>query len=626
MARTRETDLVVFSALRERKITLWLGGGGLAALALAILWLCGLPSRPPGDGLPPGVAAPLYDFNSIVTNTVSSEWAEYANGAVKKPLTTLTSTKQPYTITLSNISLASVTDTCRPVPGQFGSTQFRVWRGGGSAASPPAGNGLWLNLDTLYDLVWSPPFSDLQELSFSVQPDNPSGPPPYVWSNQAADAPEPIVATYRYPSAPVRDRGWSIVYAMYQDAGKWYSLEPSMVLAEFGAASGSPRLAATPAASRLADAEYMTYLQFIQGEADMTPDLCQAFSDALAAGYLFVAVQAPLVADEENPGTCRSALLAEQPPLASSLELTNAWDRQAGFLARLMPAPEYVNALEQAYPSPPGLAWTALKAVAPPDRSKCSAFPKPGGWNIWWTLLFEKAADNQAFQSYFCYRGGNPFVIAELDRIAGASGRRLRTTSAAGGPCVTCLGPTNVSLHEYGSAFDVEWSWFELNVQPDGRRIAFPHAVLGLPGVADLRYEYLRAAPGPLPWGFYGETAGNYDLSKPISTISADGTLWLVSDPVNGDTAPGDYSLQVTVAPQAGGAAASTTDSVWVYPLYGDVNEDKATNALDSALLAWYLAEKARLSELGKLAADYNQDTVINARDLVSLCRAIVTF
>ncbi len=628
MARPRDVDPVVLSALRARKITLWVGGGSLLALGLAILWLCRLPLHPLAGQASTGRVERLYSWGATVTNATQALWAEQANRALKKQLTAMTSVIQFRFAPSDPVGNVTVTTTAEPKPGLWDTSEIMMNRvltettapsGGGAAAG-----------DTFCTLMWVPAFSDILDLSFDVLPDNPAGPPPYVWSGRPLDAAGPITATYRYPLQPIRNHGWEIVHAVYQEGGKWYSLDPQMLEKNLGSGAGGAAPAppsAVVAASQTAEKEYIQYTQYLSGEATMTPDLCQAFSDALAAGYLFVAVRAPVVASENSPGGVRSSLLGDRPPLYSGLELGNTWNGQAGFLARLTPAPEYVNTLETAYPSPPGLAWMALQALPSPDRIDCSLFPLASGWHVMWNLLLEKEpADGHVLNSFFCYRGENPVVMAALGQAAAASGQALRTAAAADGPCLTCLGPTNVSLHPYGSVFDVEWSWFELNVQPDGRRIAFPHSVVGLPGVADLRYAYLQAPPGPLSWSFFGDAGGNYDLSKPISTLSADGTIWLVSDPVAGDTVPGDYSLRVTVAPQAGGATASTVDSVWVYPLYGDVNEDKATNAQDVVLLADYLAEKIRLSALGKLAADYNQDGLINARDLVSLGRAVVSY
>ena len=168
MARTRETDAVVLSALRARKITLWLGGAGLLCIGLAILWLCRLPFHPP-DG---SISADQVELLSAGDDSTISWWTEEANRALKKPLTAMTSVKMHKLGASLSLGNVSVTDTCKPVSEwrTFSvSLSARVTDTHGAREDRPF-------TDTLCEILWVPAFSDIRDLAFDTPPDNPAGP------------------------------------------------------------------------------------------------------------------------------------------------------------------------------------------------------------------------------------------------------------------------------------------------------------------------------------------------------------------------------------------------------------------------------------------------------------------
>ncbi len=537
----------------------------------------------------------------------------------KQPPVASASEKATTTGSRTPVNASTATGNTPPAPG---GTDFTTIQGKTSSS----GKAL---VDALLTYTWTPPFPDLTNLVFSTPPDNPGGPSPYVWSGLSAQGgsyPE-VRIDYRYPAEPVRDSGVSVGQVRYDDGSKVLNADPSLRQVDLAAGRrGGPGLTVEPSAGA-ADSyiQYSQYLDFGLDPAAMSDELCGLLADVAASGVLFFAVQTPTVGTGEGQAF-RYTVLEDRDPAASSLELRSYSSAAHGFVGRLALAPQYVNALEKAYPSPAGMAWSALAVRFPFDKRNCTGFPAGTNWTVLLHLLFDTAVDNRSFASYYCYAGESPFVQAALRGVARQSGLPTRTVSLRDGPCITCVGPTQASLQAASNMTLLE-SWYDLDVQPDGNRVAFNHFVLNATETCDLTVNYVQAPPSPLGWGFYGETGGHYDLAKPITSIGAGAftSVWLVSAPVTTAAAPGDYSVTLTVAPRSGGPALWTSDSVWVFPLHGDVNDDKTVNALDYALLANYLADNVFLPRSALLAADFNQDNAVDAMDAALLRRALLS-
>ncbi len=480
-----------------------------------------------------------------------------------------------------------------------------------------------------YTVSWQPPFLNLTNIRFDPAPSNPEGPPPYLWKNPVD---KKVVINYNFPEHNA-STGLNITQISYEQEGKIIRGDPVVVTTKVKSTridDGAPEAetrATSPlpqAGNRNAEGEYYLFSQFFPGEATMSPSGCQAISDALVSGQIFLAVQAPTVAVEGLAGGVRPAVLADRPPQYSWLEMSASWEVQAGFKAKLALAPRYANALETQFPSPEGKMWVPLAAQAPLVKDRCDIFPEFGSWSFLLYLLFEKSAENQVFPSYICYEGVNPFVLTALHRAARLSGAALVPLGGMEEPCITCLGPGQVSLKD-ATALVVEGNWFKLDAHPDGQRLAFSHNIRNVTETTDLRAEYPHPPASPLNWAFYANNGGTYDLAQPLTDVDANATVWVVSDPVTTAVEPGDYTFQVTAAPRSGAASAWSSNCVWIFPLRGDVNGDKAVNALDLALLAHHLAANGRLTQPESLGADYNQDSRIDPRDAILIQKAIVT-
>ncbi len=490
----------------------------------------------------------------------------------------------------------------------------------------------------LMDYYWSPPFGNVNNITFSVPPENPQGPPPYRWMGlrPTGNFFAPVSIRYRYPETDQAMIGHeSVQYDRYTDGLFDSTCTRNDVATRKVLLSPSPQ-APAPLAGQLAkrqhgpqaerSGEYLYYTGYYHAATPMTPEVCRAYAEALSEGRIFFAVQTPTVGMEDLGGFVRTSVLPDRATVKSRIELTNYPANTAGFSGAVIEAPQYINALENAFPSPEGMMWTPLLLDSRLVDDNCGAFTGAEGWMLQLKFIFEKTLEDSTLQSYFCYAGESPFVIEALRQKAGTSGMPFRQAATAAEPCLTCLGPNPVILKQYGDIVpDLACSWYNLAVQPDGRRINFWHMAYNVPGPCSLGVSYNQTPPGPLGWSFYEDKGMEPDLTKPITSLDANKTFWVVSDPVDGAVVPGEYAIMVSLTPQgAVGSPAWASDSAWVFPLHGDVNGDKVANALDLALLANYLAANTGLGGHALLAADFNQDGAVDALDSALLRKAFV--
>jgi|GEM_PF-2074542 len=486
--------------------------------------------------------------------------------------------------------------------------------------------------DAVATYIWTPPFDFIQAYRFPGRPpDNPSGPPPFVFSNVplvSGTGFEPVQVEFDWPPLPSGVTSLRGVETFrVRVAGEQGEPNPVHFFYTLTAApkAGSPREAerylAPVVPADPANYDYLEYTRWIDGLSQMIPSLCDKYVEGFNSGDFFYAIRMPAVAAPGSPGAYTLPYASPGGDLRSRAVLQN-WSAlpATGFDATLVRAPEYLTCLENSLPEAEGMHWLALAAEAP-VLDNCATFPLTEQWSIMLILYLQREILDRELLTYACYRGDNPLLKAACAWAAEDLGFELREKNDAE-CCLTCLGPIPMQVTQSYNQMELHNANVDLYVQPHGQRKAFLHYLTSAPAAAALAYTHVGAQHG-LQWGFYKDVNGHYDLSQPITQANPGFTaFWIVSEPITAAIPKGEYIMKIT-ATTAKGAEVWTNDFIIVGELWGDLNQDQLLDAVDLVLLANVLAENIRL-EAGILARadlDYNQR--LGVPDLTLLQRKI---
>lgn len=486
--------------------------------------------------------------------------------------------------------------------------------------------------DRLVAYIWMPPFDFVQAYRFpGRQPDNPAGPPPFVFSGI------PLVSATQYESVQVQFDWPALppgVQSMYGvetirlrvpgELGEPNPIHFFYTLSAAGKSTRSPdaekRL--PPVAPRDASTyDYLAYQRWIDGNGLMVPSLCEKLIEALSSGEFFYAIRLPAVAVPGSPGAYTLPFASYGQNIRSRLEL-ESWSGEPviGFDATLKRALQELTCLENELPREDGMHWLALE-VEPPVLNNCAAFPITEGWSVMLRLFFQQEALDREIMTYACYRGEDPQIQSLCAKTASDFGLESLEINANG--CrLTCFGPTPMKVSQDFNQMELHNNGVAPYFQPRGERAAFKHFLINAPVPATLSYEYLGELQD-LQWGFYKGVDEQYDLNQPITQASAGfSEFWFVSEPITSDTPKGLYTMKIT-AVAGNRAEVWTTNFVNVGELLGDLNQDTLLNAVDLLLLANVLADNLRLDSESYWLADLDFNCRLDVSDLLLLEREI---
>lgn len=499
-----------------------------------------------------------------------------------------------------------------PVPGQTATTTIAAT---GAGAKRAVG----------VSYIWTPPFDFIETYRFpGRQPDNPAGPPPFIFSDVplvSGSQYEAVAVEFDWPPLPAGLNTLSGVETIQlKETGGLGEPDPVhffYTLAAQPARSAAEDLRLAPVSSSGRKTyDYLAYEQMIDGSGLMTPSLCQRYVDALTSGDYFYAIQLPAVAVDGSPTAYRLPFATYGEEIRPRAELRSWASGQmaTGFNAPLKREPRYLTCLENELPRAEGKHWLALVAE-PSVFNYCADFPPNERWFVELFLFFHQEALEQDLLTYVCYRGEDPLLRALFARASTELGLEF-LQQRQDGCCLACLGPVPMSITQDYSHMELLNTSADFYVQPAGRRVAFKHILNNAPDVATLRYEYLGDEQ-ELEWGFYDDVAGQYDLAAPITGAGPfSDAFWFVSEPVTGAVRKGLYSMKV-IATLPSQESAWSTNFINVGELLGDLNQDELLNAIDLLLLANVLADNLRLDDGLLQLADLDFNRRVDVSDLI---------
>jgi len=482
--------------------------------------------------------------------------------------------------------------------------------------------------DSQVTYIWIPPFDFIQAFRFpGRQPDNPTGPPPFVFSGV------PLVSATQYESVPVEFdwpalpaglssmRGVETIRLLVPgNLGEpnpihfFYTLTAS---SKSGSHPDDGKRVAPVAPRDASTYDYLAYERWIDGNTMMIPSLCEKYVDAFNSGEFFYAIRLPAVAVPGSPDAYTLPFASYGENIRSRLELEN-WSSQpvTGFVATLKRAPQELTCLENELPGEPGMHWLALE-VEPPVQNNCAAFPITDRWSVMLRLYFQREILERELLTYACYRGVDPQIRSLCSQAATVLGLELIEQNA-NGCCLTCFGPTPMKVSQDFSQMELHNTGVEPYFQPRGERIAFRHLLINAPAPATLAYEFLGERQD-LEGGFYQADNGQYNLAQPITQASAGVCeFWFVSEPITAQTPKGLYLMKI-LATTNSRAQVWTTDFVNVGELLGALNQDEQLDAVDMLLLANVLADNLPFDSEWNWMADLDFNCRVDVSDLLLL-------
>jgi hypothetical protein len=418
-----------------------------------------------------------------------------------------------------------------------------------------------------------PPTGALSPFFTGLQPDNPQGPPPFVFTGVPATASTELVAHYGAPELP-EDR------ARYDAAEMCQVVEASgntTTLLHFTTVTNEPLAAfagATPPAAPVApDAAvaagyswWLPELYFRVAGVTMTTGACSAATTCLQGGSFFVAARLPITdAAPRVPIVFRYG----EPGNYPSLDLLDesSWPAVAKTSLPLEVRHEWLDWAENALPHADGERWTTL-APSPTAAVTCPAGLSLSSWEYYTAVPIDAGADpgawdERVFPVYLCFVGATPppFVAQSATQLmAGALGAN------GDDGMVTAIGPFPIRLA--GSAprppFSVHSAGLRGVLPPQQVRLSFL--------IENLTTQSVTAAVTlksklNLRWKAY---RGSFDQPDPASPITTPLTItgnsaepvWALVDVPAG--VGGGETLTLTATAVPSGQSTWNTGVVWL--------------------------------------------------------------
>jgi hypothetical protein len=413
--------------------------------------------------------------------------------------------------------------------------------------------------------AWIPPGGATNISFLNIQPDNPNGPPPYMWRDR--DPGEEIQINYNHPPLPEGEDSMlsteTAVVGWMDDNRSSSTSFTTLITNQPSPLTTFParEVAAPNSPAATVDLWGVDWWMDPQG-ITMTTELCQDWFELLQSDDVFLAMRMPV-----SP----TAALTEGYPLpivfeglySNTLQLVS-YDLMASVItAPLELRPERFTFLENALPSAPGEHWMALGLM--PDTVTCPQGLELAvdGWNFhgqsYLNLTHQPdGCEGCLLPAYYCYEGQeSPWDLATLSSMLDEN-----VTSYQGWG-ITCLGPQPLSLTDDSSP---SWHLGGLSavwVTPT-QSITLQHYISVDTGgdPMTLALDYTTTMTG-VEWGIYGGTWAEPDLGDPITlpVPVAEGewkVVWMVSEPVPTSTVAGAYNLSLTAT-----SVVSPSDFLW---------------------------------------------------------------
>jgi hypothetical protein len=429
-------------------------------------------------------------------------------------------------------------------------------------------------------LRWTPPAGATGLAFLDVQPDNPAGPAPYVFSAVAvSDVGDPqavpsLSVAFAAPAPPESALGAAIedCFVAVTPGGNEYAA--TFADTETGSAppsaAGATAADAGGAGAALEPAPYRWW----RAELSLTPasgvalsqTLCQEWAAFLQDPRFFVALRVPVQADAEDPRSAPLPLVTPEPGFEPPQVELRAGSLQppAVFAAGLELRPDRLGLAAGVLPAAAGERWMTLGVAGEPPATCPEGLD--GDWEVYGQLALdfggaETSCSECVLQQYACWAGdAPPFFFADPTFApAGVSGQS--TVQRAG---VTCAGPFPLRLTADPPAPPITLdgvSWLRRTGSSGVVKLAHTLRAWLAPGEetdVTLTVESARR----IPWRLYLDANLTTRITAPV-TISgaAQFDFWAAMQMPLGFKGP--ESIIVTAAASSAAGTATVADHLW---------------------------------------------------------------
>ncbi len=469
------------------------------------------------------------------------------------------------------------------------------------------------------EMKWTPdPLVDSETISFrpppAPQPENPDGPPPYIFRNVPVDelGHASIPVSYVAPPLPngenIRQLVDSLTLGSPDTTGAgfvWVENPSSQMSAPLPPSTGllfTPPAAPKPdrvswpqegpfnsvyaeRSGTTAQQDYYLWkvrMQLGSGDMTLTTTLCQDLVDSLQEDTTFVAVRFPDLSAASPYTSSYTLPVVFSPGYFPAMSLMQ-YDDQGDPLTEVFTASmEYklahLSFLVNELPSVEGEYWLALGVPPSPPITCPEGLDIAGGdWGIeaefWLDFGGEEGACTECVLSrYYCYEGEEaPFLFALMGQMLG----RHTSASSYQGWGITCMGPHPLRLRGGGTPdppFVLD-GMHSAVISPT-QTISFLHTIRNL-GDDPVTVTLDHTSTLGIPWGIYAGTEDEPDLPLVPITDPVDLTpqwdlmgrntrhFWMIAEVPAGTQ--GAETLRITATDVTSPALSTwTSDLLWV--------------------------------------------------------------
>lgn len=441
-------------------------------------------------------------------------------------------------------------------------------------------------------VIWHPA-EGASGFSFNPPPDNPAGPPPFTWRNISASAASTISVGYDAP--PQVGERKAVVDSFSVQTGTAYTSRMAM---NFYASAGTPTESGSASLAgsggrvnpqvekspeRVSAGYPLWNLQgwFVDSKRPYDSAACQSDIGLMQSASSFLAVRFPVLAPDTalnygSPVRVRTGAT----PILSVLDYRKAGGK-AAYTLPVVPAPQWVSTVVNAWPTKAGTAWMTFQGQSSPSVPCPADLPIPEGQ---WEYSFKaeldygptaKACADCVLESFVCQSGAasTPVPPSAQSLVA----HLMRTHLAPG---ITCYGPFPFRLTpKTGASPGFSFVGGGMTrVQPPVQ-VAFQHELQSLTGATESVALSFSSKRG-LGWRLYRGDSQKPNLTMPIAapiSVRSLSFVWLVLDvPASftgddtatvtatsaGDSTKSSYATSVITTGQAGGGTGAYT--YWV--------------------------------------------------------------
>jgi hypothetical protein len=432
---------------------------------------------------------------------------------------------------------------------------------------------------------WTPPAGATQVSFPDVQPDNPLGPPPYLFTGVAVSdrndpqAPASLTVAYSAPAPPQPAGGPTFVdcFTAVTPAGNRYgaTFEDSegggaaVGVAVADDADGPARPVAPSAAARSADGYRWWRAALTLAPASgvaLDQSLCQEWAAFLQDPGFFLAVRVPATPDAVDVRSAPLPLVVPEPAFAGPrIELRAAQQSPAVvFEAPLELRPEWLGVAGAILPAADGERWVTI-GVATAPAAVCPE-GLAGDWEVYAELALDLGGADAScsecvLQQYLCYEGAPPpFFFDDPAQNLGVAAQAA--IQRAG---VTCAGPIPLRLTADPPAPPITLdgaTWLQRMGSSGIMKAAHTlRAWLGADEQVDVTLAVASARR--VPWRLYRDANLTDRITEPV-TVSGDAQFdfWAAAQMPLGFKGP--ESIVITASPATPpGTGATAADHFW---------------------------------------------------------------